>query len=115
MDWTVWIRAGTALALCALLLYGLFWAMRLLSQGRLLALGRSRLVTVVESTFLAQNTSVHVVKIARRYYLVGAGNGHVTLISELPADEVDPFVESQVREAQLQTARIGALFSRWRR
>jgi len=114
MEWTVWIRAGTALALVALLLYGLFWAMRLLSQGRLLALNRSRLVVLVESTFIAQNTSVHVVKIARRYYLVGASNGHVALISELPAAEIEPYVESQRQAAALQTARIGALFKRRR-
>lgn len=114
MEWTVYIRAATALALVALLLYGLFWAVRLLSQGRLLALTRSRLVVVVESTFLSQNTSVHVVKIARRYYLVGASNGHVALISELPTEEIDPYVESQKQALQLQTARIGALFKRRR-
>ena len=114
MEWTVWIRAATALALVALLLYGLFWALRMLSQGRLLALNRNKLVNLVESTFIAQNTSVHVVKIARRYYLVGASNGHVALISELPAEEVEPYLEAQRQALALQTERLGALFKRRR-
>jgi flagellar biogenesis protein FliO len=114
LELSVWIRAITALALVALLLYGMFWILRFLSQGRLAAIGRSRLISVVESTFLSQNTAVHVVKIARRYYLVGASHGHVALISELPAEEVEPFIEAQRQAVQLQTARIGALFKRRR-
>ncbi|HTX03252.1 MAG TPA: flagellar biosynthetic protein FliO [Candidatus Acidoferrales bacterium] len=114
MEWTFWLRAISALALVALLLYGLFWAVRFLSQGKLVALGQARLVVVVESTFLAQNTSVHVVRIAGRYYLVGASSGHVALISELPAEEIEPFLERQRANVQLQTARLGALF-KWRR
>jgi flagellar biogenesis protein FliO len=112
MELSVWIRAITALALVALLLYGMFWVLRLLSQGRLLALGRSRLAVVIESTFLSQNTAVHVVKVARRYYLVGASHGHVALITELPADEVEPYVESQRQAAVAQSERITALFKR---
>jgi flagellar biogenesis protein FliO len=112
MELTVWIRAITALALAALLLYGMFWVLRLLSQGRLLALGRSRLAVVIESTFLSQNTAVHVVKVAQRYYLVGASNGHVALITELPASELEPYVEAQRQVAAVQSERITALFKR---
>ncbi|MGH7661504.1 MAG: flagellar biosynthetic protein FliO [Vulcanimicrobiaceae bacterium] len=112
MDWNLWFRAASALALVALLLYGLFWAVRLLSQGRMLALGQNRLVSVVESSVLSQHASVHVVRIGRRYYLVGAGSGTVALISELPAEEVEPFIESQRASLQLQAARFGALFKR---
>jgi flagellar biogenesis protein FliO len=114
MEWTLWLRAVSALALVALLLYGLFWTVRLLSQGRLLALGQNRLLSVIESTVLSQHASVHVVRIGRRYYLVGAGSGTVALISELPAEDVEPFIESQRASLQLQTARIGALFKRKR-
>jgi flagellar biogenesis protein FliO len=112
MELTVWIRAITALALVALLLYGMFWLLRLLSQGRLLTLGRSRLTVVVESTFLSQNTAVHVVKVANRFYLVGASNGHVALITELPAQEIEPFVESQRQAVAVQSERLTALFKR---
>src|SRR5579872_867142 len=113
MEWLgVTFRAISALALVALLLYGLYWSVRFLAQGRMLTLGRSRLVSIVESMFLSQNNSVHVVKIGRRYYLVGASSGHISLISELPADEVEPFIETQRQAMALQTARLGALFKR---
>jgi flagellar biogenesis protein FliO len=80
----------------------------------MLALGQNRLLSVIESTVLSQHTSVHVVRIGRRYYLVGAGSGTVALISELPAEDVEPFIESQRASLQLQTARLGALFKRKR-
>jgi flagellar biogenesis protein FliO len=114
MEWMVWLRAISALALIALLLWGLYWGVRFVSHGRLLTLGRNRLVSVVESTFLAQNTSVHVMKIGTRYYLVGASSGHVALICEIPRDEVEPFIESQRQALSLQAARIGGLFKRRR-
>jgi flagellar biogenesis protein FliO len=114
MELTLWLRAISALALVALLLYGLFWVVRLLSQGRMLALGQSRLVSVIESSFLSQHNSVHVVRIGRRYFLVGAGSGTVALISELPAEDVEPFIESQRAAVRVQTARLTALFKKRR-
>ena len=114
MEWTVWLRAIGALALVALLLYLLYWVARFISQGRVVTLGRSRLVSVIESCFLSQNTSVHVVKIGGKYYMVGASAGHVSLISEIPASEVEPFVEAQRQAMAVQTQRLGTLF-KWRR
>ena len=115
MEWLgVTFRAISALALVALLLYGLYWVVRFLAQGRMLTLGRARLVSVVESTFLAQNTSVHVVKIGSRFYLVGASSGHVSLIAELSADDVEPFLESRREEFALATARLGGMFKKRR-
>jgi flagellar biogenesis protein FliO len=114
MEWAVWLRAISALALVALLLYGLYWLMRLLAQGRLTTLGRTRLLVVIESTFLGQHTAMHVVRIGSRYYLIGAGSGHVTLISEIPAEEVEAFIEGQRQALALNTARLGALFKKRR-
>ncbi|MBV8150436.1 MAG: flagellar biosynthetic protein FliO [Candidatus Eremiobacteraeota bacterium] len=110
----VWLRAISGLALIALMLLGLYWAVRVLAQGRLLSLGRTKLVTVIDSTFLAQNSSIHVVRIADRYFLVGASSGHVTLISELGAEEIEPFLEERRQTLALQTARIGAMFRKRR-
>ena len=110
----VWLRVISGLALVAFLLLGLYYVVRFLSQGRLLTLGRSRLMTVIETTFLAQNTSIHVVKIGGRYFLIGASSGHVALISEIPPEEVEPFVESRRQALELQTARLGTMFKRRR-
>lgn len=110
----VWLRAISGLALVAFLLLALYYVVRFLSQGRLLTLGRARLMTVIESTFLAQNTSIHVVKMGGRYFLIGAGSGHVALISEIPPEEVEPFVEARRRALELQTTRLGAIFKRKR-
>jgi flagellar biogenesis protein FliO len=114
MEWIVWLRAISALALVALLLLALYWGLRLLSQGRLVSMGRTRLVSVVESTFVGQNVSVHLMKVAGRYLLVGASSGHVGLISELSPEEVEPLIESQRQALSLQTARLAAVFRRKR-
>jgi flagellar biogenesis protein FliO len=77
------------------LLLGLYYAVRGLARGRLVLSTERKLLTVVESTFLAQHVTMHVVKIANRYYLVGGGQSGVTLIDEVPADVVEPWIDAQ--------------------
>jgi flagellar biogenesis protein FliO len=94
-----------ALLVVALMLFGLYTVVRALGRGRLVASSDRRLVTVVESTFLAQNTTLHVVKVADRYYLVGGGSGHVATLAEVPAEQVEPWMREQrnLFDAQAQS------------
>lgn len=84
-----------ALLVVALMLFGLYTVVRALGRGRLVTSTDRRLVTVVESTFLAQNTTLHVVKAGGRYYLIGGGSGHVNTLAEVPAEEVEPWLREQ--------------------
>jgi flagellar biogenesis protein FliO len=84
-----------ALAVVALLLFLLTWGVRLLNRGRIVSSTGKRLVSVVESTFLAQNVTVHVVKVGDRYYFVGGGSAGVTHIADVDADVVEPYIETQ--------------------
>jgi len=98
-----------------LLLFGLWSVVAALSRGRLLSHTSRRLVSVVESTMLAQNTTLHVVKIAEKYYAVGGGSGHLALLCELPAEQVVPWIEEQRRIFNDQTAQLGGLLKYLRR
>jgi len=84
-----------ALLVVALMLFGLYTVVRALGRGRLVTSADKRLVTVVESTPLAQNTTLHVIKVADRYYLVGGGNGNVSTLAEVPAGHVEPWMSDQ--------------------
>lgn len=94
-----------ALVVVGLMLFGLYTVVRALGRGRLVTSTDKRLVTVVESTFLAQNTTLHVVKAGERYYLLGGGGGHVQNLAELPAENVEPWLREQrtLFDAQTQT------------
>lgn len=94
-----------ALLVVALMLFGLYTVVRALGRGRLVASSDRRLVTVVESTFIAQNTTLHVVKVGERYYLIGGGSGHVNTLAEVPPEQVDPWMREQrtLFAAQTQT------------
>ncbi|MDB5028430.1 MAG: hypothetical protein JWO66_2119 [Candidatus Eremiobacteraeota bacterium] len=104
-----------ALALIALLLLGLTYGVRLLNRSRIVAASGRRLVTVVESTFLAQNVTVHVVKVGDRYYLVGGGSAGVTHIADVPADAVDPYIETQRKALGEQRDAVLRLLQRFRK
>jgi flagellar biogenesis protein FliO len=84
-----------ALLVVALMLFGLYTIVRALGRGRLVASTDRRLVSVIESTFLAQNTALHVVKVGESYYLIGGGSGHVSTLAEVPAEQVDPWLHEQ--------------------
>jgi flagellar biogenesis protein FliO len=86
-----------AFALVALLLVGMMYLSRAIQRGRAVgggALGK-RLVSTVESTALAQNVTVHVVRVGEKYYLVGGGSAGVSLLAELAATEIEPYIAQQ--------------------
>jgi len=97
------------------LLLALYYVVRGLSRGRLVLAADRKLLTVVESTYLAQHVTMHVVKIANRYYLVGGGQSGITLIDEIPAEIVDPWIDAQRKALGNQRDALLTMFSRLRR
>ena len=109
------VQVVWAFLLVALLLFTMVYAARALQRGRVVLSSGRRLVTTIESTPLAQNVAVHVVKVADRYYLVGGGSAGVALLAELSREDVEPYLEAQRRVLSEQRAAIGRAFARFRR
>jgi flagellar biogenesis protein FliO len=106
-----WFSYFLALVVVALMLLGLWVVVRGLSRGRILASASRRMVTVLESTMLSQHVAVHVVKVGERYLLVGGGNnGALTMLTELPPDEVDAWLAAQ-RETLGKAGWLGTIGS----
>jgi flagellar biogenesis protein FliO len=82
-----------AVLVVALMLFGLYAVVRAVSRGRLTAAADRRLVTVIESTFLSQNATLHVVKVGARYYLIARGE-HVKALAEVPSEEVAVYLNT---------------------
>jgi flagellar biogenesis protein FliO len=97
------------------MLLAMYYVVRGLSRGRLVLSTQRKLLTVVESTQLAQHVTMHVVKIANRYYLVGGGQSGITLIDEVPADVVEPWIDAQRLALGNQREAVLTLFSRVRK
>jgi flagellar biogenesis protein FliO len=95
MSGNFWVRYALDMVVVALMLGGLYAVVRGLSRGRVLLSAQRRLVTVLESTMLSQHSSVHVVKVGGRYFLIGAGNNHVASLGELPGDEIEGWMQEQ--------------------
>jgi flagellar biogenesis protein FliO len=91
-----WLNYFLALFVIGLMLLGLWVLVRGLQRGRIFASASRRMVTVLESTMLAQHVTVHVVKVGEKYLLLGGGqNGTLALLAELPPDEVDAWLAVQ--------------------
>jgi flagellar biogenesis protein FliO len=114
MDIFFLLRVGSAFALVALLLIGLTYIVRALSRGRLVVSANRKLVTVVESTYLAQNVTLHVVKVGERFYLVGGGSAGITKIDDVPAEMAQPWLDEQKRTLGNQRDAVLKLLTRWR-
>jgi flagellar biogenesis protein FliO len=115
MDIAFALHVVQAFAIVGLLLAGLIYLGRTFQRGRLVAGAGRRLVTTIESTALAQNVTVHVVRVADKYYLVGGGAAGVALLAELPAEEIEPFVESQRAALLAQRDTLMRPFTRFRK
>jgi flagellar biogenesis protein FliO len=109
-----WGQYLLALAVVALMLFGLYAIVRGLTRGRLLAANEKRLIGVVDSALVSQNTSVHVVKAGSRYLLVGGGSGHLAALGELSGDEVEAWLEEQRRMHAAQMRSVSGLIGRLR-
>jgi flagellar biogenesis protein FliO len=94
---------------------GLTYFARTLNRGRLVSASGKRLLSVVESTALSQNTTVHVVKVGDRYYLIGGGSAGVTHIADVPSDVVDPYIETQRKALGEQRDAVLRLLQRFRK
>jgi flagellar biogenesis protein FliO len=81
----------------ALMLAGLYAMLRGMLRGRVLAAVDRRLVTVLESTMLSQQSAVHVVKVGAKYLLVGGGSGSISTLAELPPQEVEAWIAHERR------------------
>jgi flagellar biogenesis protein FliO len=96
MDLGYLLHVVWAFALIGLILVAMIYVGRAVQRGRVVAgSGGRRLVSTIESTALAQNVTVHVVRVGDKYFLVGGGSAGVNLLSELPANEIEPYIEAQ--------------------
>jgi flagellar biogenesis protein FliO len=115
MDIAFALKVVWAFALIALVLVGMMYVARSIQRGRIVASLGQRLVSTIESTALAQNVTVHVVRVADKYYLVGGGTGGVSLLAELPASEIEPWIESHRSALQAQRETLMRPFARFRK
>jgi len=109
-----WAQYLFALGVVGLMLFGLYAVVRGLTRGRLLAVNDKRLVGVVDTVIVSQNTSIHVVKAGSTYLLVGGGAGRLSPLGELPADEVEAWLAEQRRAHDEQLRSMSGLLGRLR-
>ena len=111
----IYVYYAWVLAVVALVLVGLTYAVRTLNRGRIVTGTDRRLVTVVESAAVSQHSAVHVIKVGDRYYLIGGGSAGVTHIADLPAEVVDPYIETQRKALGEQRDAVLRLLQRFRK
>jgi flagellar biogenesis protein FliO len=104
-----------AFALVALLLVGFMYVARAIQRGRIVGSVGRRLISTVESTALAQNVTVHVVRVGDKYFLVGGGTAGVALLAELPASDVEPYIEAHRLALAEQRSTLMRPFERFRK
>jgi flagellar biogenesis protein FliO len=90
-----WLNYFLALVVIALMLAGLYAVVRGFARGRVLAMSDRRMVSVLESTVVSQHASLHVVKVGKRYLLIGGGNAQLATLAELPAEDIEAWVAAE--------------------
>lgn len=96
MDIAFVLKVIWAFALIAMVLVAMMYVARAIHRGRIVqGVSGKRLVSTIESTLLAQNVTVHVIRVADKYFLVGGGSAGVALLAELPPTEIEPYIEQQ--------------------
>jgi len=114
MEYAFAVRMLGAFAVIAIVLF----ALQLVARARLaqrLTAGRGRpMVSVLETTFLPNAASLHLVKIAGTYVVIGRSGGAIATLCELTPERVEAWLANQSHAPNLRPA-IAGLVARLRR
>ena len=83
--------AGRSIAACiviALVLVALQFIARTMLRSRSAATPGGRLIAVLETTMLPSAASLHVVRVAEKYYVVGRSGAHIATLGEIAPESV---------------------------
>ncbi|MGH7708641.1 MAG: flagellar biosynthetic protein FliO [Vulcanimicrobiaceae bacterium] len=114
MDFALATRMLSALAVIVLVLFGLQAFARFALRSRLAAGNDRRLVHVIETTFLPNASSLHVLRIADRYVVVGRSGGHIAFLCDIPPDSVASWLAAQPASPIVASATLLAFVKRLR-
>jgi flagellar biogenesis protein FliO len=81
-------RSIGACVVVALVLFGVSAIARRAWRPGLPARRRGSLLAIVETAFLPSAASLHVVRVAERYYAIGRSGAHIAMLCEIPAESV---------------------------
>ena len=85
--------AGRSIAACivvALVLVAVAAFSRVVMRGRASARPGGRLLAVLETAMLPGAASLHVVRVADRYYAIGRSGAHIATLAEIPPERALP-------------------------
>lgn len=74
-----------------------------------------RLVTLVETTYLPGAASLHVVRVAERYYVLGRSGTAISTVCELPSGDVERWLDARARTTSNAVEPILHFANRFRR
>ncbi len=103
MDVTFAERMLGSLAVIVAMLFALQFFART-STRRMGTGGDGRLVSVIETTMLPGAASLHVVRVAERYILLGRSGSHIATLSEIPSASVDAWLAARLASPLRATA-----------
>ena len=81
-------RALTACIVVALVLVALQIVARAMQRGRAAAMPGGRLIAVLETTMLPNAASIHVVRVAEAYYVIGRSGAHIATLGSIAPESV---------------------------
>ena len=95
MDVSLAARMLGAFAVIAIVLFTLQYVASAGLHRRLGAQSGRRLVTIVETTYLPNASSLHVVKIGEGYAAIGRSAGYIVKLADVPSETVDGWLAAQ--------------------
>ena len=89
MPSSFWAQYCVKLAILGVVLALLYAAARALKRSALLRRGAPQYVELIESTALSPQTAVHLLRVGRRYVLVGSGSTGLSKLADITDEELE--------------------------
>lgn len=96
-----WIKLIIQLVFALILIFSLMYLLTKLTENKLNNINQNKYITVIERTNISKDTSIVLLKIGEKGYVIFSNNNNVEKIQEVPKEEMISIIESKKRQKEI--------------
>ena len=96
-----WVKLIIQLVFALTLIFSLMYLLTKLSGSKLDKINESKYITVIERTNISKDTSILLLKVGEKGYVISTANNNVEKLQEISKEEMTSIIEDKKRQKEV--------------
>lgn len=96
-----WIKLIIQLVFALILIFSLMYLLTKLSGNKLAKINENKYITVIERTNISKDTSILLLKIGEKGYIMAANNNNLEKLQEISKEEMTSIIDEKKRRKEV--------------